>query len=77
MDNDDLKLIWLLNDYYLGFTLFSMAKESNFDLLIKWDLFNILQVQHYLCLGGLTKIVPILLAHWNLKSGQHCGQEWK
>ncbi len=43
MYNDDLTLIWLLNNYNLGSTLFSMVEMSNFDLPIKCDLFNILQ----------------------------------
>ncbi len=58
MDNDDLTLIWLLNDYKMGSTLLSMAKVSNFDLPMKCDLFNILQVWHYISLGRLAKNVP-------------------
>jgi hypothetical protein len=58
MDNGDLTLIWLLNDCKMGSTLLSMAKVSNFDLSMKCDLFNILQVWHFINLGRLAKNVP-------------------
>jgi hypothetical protein len=63
MDNDDLTLIWLLNYYKMGSKLLSMVNVSNFDLSMKCDLFNMLQVWHYISLGGLAKNVHILLAH--------------